>query len=319
MTALDRYVRLEAVGQWRVPGASETKEVLVSFGEASLVLSDFEEAPLTHWALAGLRTLERTGTRVRYAPPGTLDEVLEIEDAEMNEAIAVVRGMVTAPAPRRRRISIWPVALLPLTLAIAVSLLVLTGHLRDRAAALMPPERAALIGGRLLEGMEPCTHPLGTRALRRVSTRVAGPMAVYVVRRGASVARLPGDILIVPEPVVAESASPEVLAGWLAEGAARPSDETVLAQHIQDLPHLGVMRFLLTGELAEGAEDKMRLRLEAPAPPPDVAAVSARLQEAGIAPGPFRQALGEPLPAQSGAAPLLDDQAWIALKSICLN
>ena len=50
MTALDRYVRLEAVGLWREAPGAPPREVVVSFGNATLLLTDLEERPLGHWA-----------------------------------------------------------------------------------------------------------------------------------------------------------------------------------------------------------------------------------------------------------------------------
>ena len=54
MTALDRYLRLEAVGLWRERADAPAREVIVSFGRSTLVLTDLEERPLGHWALAGV-------------------------------------------------------------------------------------------------------------------------------------------------------------------------------------------------------------------------------------------------------------------------
>jgi len=45
MTALEKYERLEATGLWRETTESQSIEVLVTFGNASLILSDFTGAP----------------------------------------------------------------------------------------------------------------------------------------------------------------------------------------------------------------------------------------------------------------------------------
>ena len=57
MTALDRYVRLEAVGLWREAPDAPPREVVVSFGKTTLLLTDLDERPLGHWALAGVSVL----------------------------------------------------------------------------------------------------------------------------------------------------------------------------------------------------------------------------------------------------------------------
>ena len=58
MTALAQYRRLEAVGQWRESEGAPPREVIVSFGQATLVFSDpGSEAPLTHWSLPAIINL----------------------------------------------------------------------------------------------------------------------------------------------------------------------------------------------------------------------------------------------------------------------
>ena len=54
MTALERYVRREAIGVWRERLEAPPREVVVSFGNSTLVLKDLAERPLGHWALAGV-------------------------------------------------------------------------------------------------------------------------------------------------------------------------------------------------------------------------------------------------------------------------
>jgi hypothetical protein len=106
MTALDQYIRLEAIGLWQETPETPEREVVVSFGNASLVLSDTSDRPLAHWSLVGIRPL-------RVDPDGatvystTLDgyETLAIRDAEMVRAIAAVSAaerFAPRPAPRRR-------------------------------------------------------------------------------------------------------------------------------------------------------------------------------------------------------------------------
>src|SRR5690554_4288438 len=108
MTALDRYVRLEAVGIWRESPDAPAREVVVSFGKATLLLTDPADAPLGHWALAGVEVLaERDGATVySMSPDGA--ETLTIRDSEMVAAIdEVTRDLPAWPsarvaAPRRK-------------------------------------------------------------------------------------------------------------------------------------------------------------------------------------------------------------------------
>ena len=46
MTALDKYQRIEALGLWRADNVSQRKDVLISIGETTLLISDMQEQPL---------------------------------------------------------------------------------------------------------------------------------------------------------------------------------------------------------------------------------------------------------------------------------
>ena len=54
MTAIKEFERLESLGLWRGLKDSQRREVVVSFGEATLVLSDINNRPITHWSLAAI-------------------------------------------------------------------------------------------------------------------------------------------------------------------------------------------------------------------------------------------------------------------------
>jgi hypothetical protein len=71
MTALARYARLETLGQWRPDPASLAQEVVVSFGDATLVLSDGDGRPLAHWSLPAVTRLNPERTPARFAPTRT--------------------------------------------------------------------------------------------------------------------------------------------------------------------------------------------------------------------------------------------------------
>ncbi len=94
MTALREYERLESLGLWRESDAAQRREVVVSFGAASLVLSDKNDTPLTHWSLAAVRTLNKGEVPTLYAPDKHAEETLEIDDPHMIEAIDKVRDSI---------------------------------------------------------------------------------------------------------------------------------------------------------------------------------------------------------------------------------
>src|SRR5690625_4964871 len=107
VTALDRYAKLEAIGQYHDLHEDAPREVVVSFGERSLIIMGLDDHPITHWPLASLRTRDDPSILpIEIAPEGIEDERLVLDDREMSAAIAeVCPDLYRAPPrpPQRRR------------------------------------------------------------------------------------------------------------------------------------------------------------------------------------------------------------------------
>ena len=54
MTALTQYSRLEATALWRPTLDAQRREVIVSIGDATLVIATINDQALTHWSLAAV-------------------------------------------------------------------------------------------------------------------------------------------------------------------------------------------------------------------------------------------------------------------------
>jgi hypothetical protein len=318
MTALDRYVRLEALGTWRESPEAAPREVVVRFGRTTLVLTDLAEAPLGHWALAGVAVLGRErGATVYAMTPGC--ETLAIRDPDMIAAIAAVaRGPIAPPPPpRRRRL---PLGALLLAAALAAAAVYGPGLIRAQAARMVPPEAAAEIGDRMLIALieargAPCDDPAGGRALARLARRLDPALRLRVLDLGAPVAALPGRTVLIDRDALAAAAAPEELAGWAALALGRDP----LAALLQGAGTARALRYVLTGEL----DDPALAAAAAPAPAAAEAAPAlARLTAAGLDPRPFAAALARtglavPAPPPAAASPALADQDWVALQGIC--
>ncbi|MBL4558023.1 MAG: hypothetical protein JKP98_15845 [Rhodobacteraceae bacterium] len=98
MTALEQYERLEAEGLWRPAADAQRREVLVSFGSASLVIADRNDVALAHWSLPALTRLNPGKRPALYAPGGEAAETLEIADATMVDAVETVRRALAREA-----------------------------------------------------------------------------------------------------------------------------------------------------------------------------------------------------------------------------
>lgn len=340
MTALTKYQRLECSGLWRAGPDSQRREVIVCFGNASLVISDTRSGtPLTHWSLPAVKRIGTSPPAV-YAPGTDAHEVLEIEDETMIAAIEKVRSVIAARRRsdgRLRRSISWAVAG-----ATALGLAIwLPGALVRQTAAVLPAAKRAEIGGAILADMlrihgAPCSDPLGRRALDRLQTRVLGQSAggneaqVLILRDGPQpAAHLPGARVLLSRVLVEKADGPALAAGYiLAERVAAAQNDPILPV----LEYAGVIatfRLLTTGRLPDSALDGYAARLitNGETPPP-YAALLERMASAAVPAAPYAYALdpsGEttlPLiegdPFRSKPAPmLLSDGDWVSLQGIC--
>ena len=333
MTALARYARLETMGLWRPGLGEEAREVVVSFGDATLVLSDGSGRPLTHWSLPALTRLNPGTMPALYAPHEDGSETLEVEDDLMVEAVETVRKTVARArpsSPRLRAAVGWGV-----TGVVALgALLWAPGALRQEALTVVPASKKTEIGatllGHLQEAMGPaCRDPLGAEALARLQDRALGGtgQAVVLPLGPAAPIRLPGGITVLSREMVERAAEPAVVAGQLL--TARAADPDPLGRLLNDAGPWATFRLLTTGNidpavLEEHAADLLADPVEAPG----AETMGPAFAEAEVPLTPYaldRDPTGETVadlidadPYTPGEAPvLLNDLEWVALQEIC--
>ena len=105
MTALDKYQRIEALGLWRNDYDSQRKDVLISIGQTTLLISDMQERPLAHWSLAAIERSNPGNYPAIYHPDGGQEESLELNfsEKEMIDAIEKLRTVIARRRPHPGR------------------------------------------------------------------------------------------------------------------------------------------------------------------------------------------------------------------------
>jgi len=339
MTALSEYERLEATGLWRDAPDSQRREVLVSLGDATLIISTMTETALSHWSLPAIRRLNPGKTPALYAPDPGADEVLELDAPEMIAAIERVRGAIERARPRPGRLRLM-LGLGSLAAVVLAGVLLLPAALTHQTVAVLPDATRAAIGRTLLAEMtslagRPCAAPAGIAALSRLSRRTLGderpPRVVVLPGSVTDTLGLPGNMIVINSALVEDHETPEVLAGHLLAEAARRSTIDPMQRLLEDAG-LGVtLRLLTTGNIAANHLHAHAAHLlVTPATPVDDTAMLARFAAAGISSQPYAYARdvsgettlalieGDPLRGQSREG-LLPDEDWIALQEICGN
>ena len=90
-TALAQYAKLEAIARYHDGSGDAPSEVVLSFGARTLILLGLDDQVVGHWPLASVRAKGRRGeTPVRLVPDLVSAEWLELDDAEMVEALGTV-------------------------------------------------------------------------------------------------------------------------------------------------------------------------------------------------------------------------------------
>jgi hypothetical protein len=335
MTALSQYARLETIGLWRPGPLDKGREVVVSFGNATLVLADGSGLPLTHWSLPAVTRLNPGATPALFAPDEDGSETLEIEDDLMVSAIEKVRQSVarTRPRPPRQgpRLA-WVV--LPL---VALALLIwLPGLLQREALSVVPASKKTELGATILGHLQrtlgpACRDPLGSEALSRLHDRVLGEAGQTVVLplgpRTPLV--LPGSIVVLSREMVERTAEPAAVAGHLIAAATSPEGRDPLGHLLDEAGLFATIRLLTSGSLDSSALEGYARDLLAEEPPePDAAELGPAFAAAEVPISPYALDLdpsgatvAELLaadPFEQGEAPiLLSDSDWVALQGIC--
>ncbi|MCX8509970.1 MAG: hypothetical protein ORN49_14025, partial [Rhodobacteraceae bacterium] len=91
MTALTQYQRLECPGLWRETPKDQRREVIVTFGDATLILKESpSERALTHWSLPAVIRSNPGQMPALFIPGPDSGEELELDDETMIAAISKV-------------------------------------------------------------------------------------------------------------------------------------------------------------------------------------------------------------------------------------
>ncbi|NCM97161.1 MAG: hypothetical protein GW948_07640 [Rhodobacterales bacterium] len=337
MTALKKYQRLESPGLWRDAPDAQRREVVVSFGEASLVLSDPRtEVALSHWSLPAVERLNPGAAPALYAPGRDASETLEIGDADMIAALETVRGALARARARPGRLR-GAVVLGMLVLVAGLGVFWLPGALERHAAAVIPPATRAAIGHLALADLArvagaACADPTGQQALDSLGRRVFGddpPQLVILRALKVPTLNLPGPIVVLDRALIDSDAGPEAVAGFaLAELARAEATDPMIAL----LHHAGLratVQVLTTGALpATAVAGYGATLLRTPATAVEEGALLKRFAAAELTSSPYAYALdpsgettlglieADPFRAHP-KRPVLVDGDWISLQAIC--
>ncbi|MDF1804540.1 hypothetical protein [Thalassovita sp.] len=340
MTALQKYQRIEASGLWRPGPDAQRREVIVSIGDATLVVTDMKEQPLAHWSLAAIERANPGELPAVYHPDGDPDETLELteDEAEMIGAIEKLRQAIDRgrPKPGRLRLLILGGVVASVT---ALSVFWLPGAMVNHAVTVVPHSKRVDLGERLLTHTQrvtgqACATPAASTALESLSRRVTLPdgqvSRIVVMRSGVSeTVLLPGRILLISRRLIEEYEDPGVAAGFVVAELIRAQANDPLKQLLTDGGFTETLRLLTTGTLPdETLAAYTETVLAQPRSPITDADLLTGFAAAKLSSTPYAYALDvsgeetlgliEADPMRGQTVPeILSDADWVRLQEIC--
>ncbi|MEM7317649.1 MAG: hypothetical protein AAF408_01365 [Pseudomonadota bacterium] len=335
MTALTKYERIEATGLWRPAPDEQRREVVVSIGDATLTISDFNDRPMTHWSLAALERQNPGEIPAIYFPDGDPGETLELakSEATMIEAIERLRSAIDKARPHPGRLR-WVSVASVLLAVLAVLTLWLPGALQRHVVSVVPEAKRLEIGETVLKRIErvagrACRSDEIQPLIDRLAQRT-GVNAVVVVPDGvADSLHLPGGIVALNKSLIEDYEDPAVAAGYILVERARAHSLDPLAEVLDQGGPIASFRLLTTGELTPATLDSYAehvLASSRPSLPDDQ--VLAMFGQAAIPSSPYayaRDITGEtvlglieadPMAGRT-LEPVLDDLDWVQVQNIC--
>ncbi|WBU52523.1 hypothetical protein [Paracoccus sp. SCSIO 75233] len=342
-TALKQFQRLEAQGNWRSAPGEAPREVIVSIGEATLILSDPKsDKPLTHWSLPAVERTNPGKMPAIYIPAAVKGdqshETLEIDDTLMIEAIDKVQTAIAArhSHPGRLRGSLTIAAFIAMLIA---GIIWLPGALRDYAVRITPAAERSAIGTALLNRITaitgaPCRDPAAEATLIRLSRRIGLPGDTRIVvlpEHVPGAIMLPGQMLIADAALIQQQKEPEALAGHLLVAQLEAELNDPLRVVLEGAGLRQVMSLLTSGKLSDnalaGLEDAL---LRDADPHPSDAELIAAFTDAQIPStayattlddgGHTAATLTEADPFRTRPSPpVLSERDWNTLQQICVG
>lgn len=339
MTAIKGYDRLESMGIWRESLDAQRRDVVLQFGDASLIIKDKTDTALAHWSLPAIHRVNPGKRPALFKPAADADEELEVEDPDMIDAVEKVRRTIEKRTPRSGRLRLAVSTGIIAVLAV-VGVAYLPQALVRNTVSVLPESTRLAIGTTLLGHMtrltgDTCRATLGAAALTRLKTRTLNTKLrkAYIVpdlgTRETLV--LPGRLLLLDATLVEDHDSPDVAAGYMLKALTDRLTQDPMTPLLEAAGTKVTFGLLTTGKIEDAALKAYAEGLVASAEPEiRTDAMLAQFETARASATPFAYAVdvtGEqtlPLieadPFRGAAAPtLISDGDWVSLQAICTD
>ena len=333
MTAIKEFERLESIGLWRDSKDSQRREVIVSFGESTLVFSDINNRPITHWSLAAIDDAGNSENGTIFTVDDLGEETLEIDDQIMISAIDKIKASIEARRPHPGMLRLYLGSGILITF-LTISIFWLPNALTQYASNIVPDSKAVEIGEVILKSIQKttgsiCTTPEGERALRRLENRVIGSPSnrIRIIEMGNRPSlHLPGGYILLNHRLTHQEKNANLIAGYAILERALEDEKSPLFDLFKSMGLKKTLKFLGTGDIDNSdleyfANNQIFSSLSAPEAETIIELFNvAEIPRTRFAVNANRSDLimATDLVAEQ-YLPILNDEDWLNLKEICTN
>lgn len=295
MTALKKYTRLETIGSWKAHAKAEPIEVIASIGSSSLVLSSFDENPLSHWSLLSIKCLNKTKSSSVFSPDSIGTETLEIEDQEMIEALLLITSQKKKSPNKTSQIKFLLVVIVAVFMTFISTYI--PNNLKSLTNSIISSEQELRIIKPLLSEHTSKVGPIcqteqGQVALKKLlqlSEVNQGILSIKILKnQNTNILHLPSGKILISESFINSLKKSAELFAIIEKIKAENDNQNPLKMVIAEQSFLHLIKFIF------GLENTLIIK-------------NIKMFEVQ----PYD------LPEING--PSLDDFSWIALKNICLS
>ena len=295
MTAIKKYTRLESSGRWRETHSSESIEVLITFGKTSVVLSDYNDNPLTHWSLAAIRLVSKDNGEAIFSTDFENGEHLRVNDPNMiNALLLFINQEETHPKKNYRSVYFYFISFVVLSVAI---ILYFPSKLKELTASIISEQHESqliepFLQNHLQASGGACysvkTETILTNMLNSVKKK-NDIISISIVRnQEMNILHLPSGKLLMSEFFLKNALSQNILVSLIESELPKARERQPLRTLINQQTSFELTRFVL------GYSSHLPVQSIN-----DFLIPSSNLPRTKIT--------------------LIDDFSWVALQNICLN
>jgi len=269
MTALSDYDKLEAEAVFFDAPSGASTDVILSFGERSLMIVGLDDRALAHWPLASLHSPDAKGSAsIKVAPDRSAEDFLRLQDPEMIAAIQAVCPNLhdTLPETPKKRRPRWPwLVLIAAGLIIGglFSMPMIKTKIVDDIASDQELRLGRAMRGYVIAALQAdqptlweCTEPEGHQALNDLAARIGRAatsehsLSVIDLPDIGSLT-LPGGETMIFRGLLDTTKTPEALAGALAHQQAHAQNRDALKNTASAFGMIDLLKFWWGAEPTE--------------------------------------------------------------------